>query len=118
MICRLWWQIIKTLGSKPLCRLRPIIDIQAQLYVKKLKLLDRSELILQFRKQFEDLRDQELALALRELQKGNDPAQVLTVMARKMTAKMLHQPTMKLREAAYDEKIDLLLLAKELFGLQ
>jgi glutamyl-tRNA reductase len=96
---------------------KAIIDIQAQQYIKKLKLLDRSDLICQFRRQFEDLRDQELAIALRELQKGNDPSQVLTSMARKMTAKMLHEPTMKLREAAYDEKIDLLILAKELFGL-
>lgn len=94
-----------------------IVDIQAAHYFRHLRLLKVSDIIRKFREQHETLRDQELEKALMYWQKTNDPQTALTFLARNLTNKWLHQPTIKLREAAYDERTELLWLIQELFNL-
>jgi glutamyl-tRNA reductase len=46
----------------------------------------------------EDARREELERALRLLRSGRDAAQVLETLSRRLTNKLLHEPTQELRE--------------------
>jgi len=70
-----------------------------------------------YRKQIENLCESELAKSLRQLQRGDDPAQVLTVFARALTQKLLHTPTVQLRQAGFEGRIEILQLAQQLFAI-
>jgi glutamyl-tRNA reductase len=70
-----------------------------------------------YRKQIEDLCDAELSKSLRQLQRGDDPVQVLTVFARALTQKLLHTPTVQLRQAGFEGRIEILQLAQQLFAI-
>ena len=94
-----------------------MITWQAEHYFKQLRILKSSDMISHYRHQIELLRDQELQKALHAIEQGHDAKVVLRNMARHLCNKIMHQPTAKLRQAAYDNKLDLLLLAKELFDL-
>lgn len=92
-------------------------EIQANHYIRQLRILDASDMIRAYREQLETLRDKELIKAKTELKKGQDPQSILEFMAHNLINKIMHQPTIKLRQAAYNEQIELLLLAKEFFNL-
>ncbi|MBT8061684.1 MAG: glutamyl-tRNA reductase, partial [Gammaproteobacteria bacterium] len=53
--------------------------------------------------------------AVRQLQAGNDPEQVVNQMANTLTHRILHGPTKRLREAAEEENYDMLKAADWLF---
>lgn len=94
-----------------------IIDEQAAHYMHTLKVLEAAPVIRAYRDQAESLRDGELNKALRLLQTGVAPEEVLQRLAQGLTNKLLHAPTIKLREAAYQDQVELLALAQKLFGL-
>ena len=56
------------------------------------------------------------ARALRQLQAGGDPAAVLGQLASTLTHRILHGPSLRLREAAEQEQYELLKAADWLFG--
>lgn len=70
-----------------------------------------------YRKQIEDLCDAELIKSLRQLQRGETPEQVLTAFARALTKKLLHTPTVQLRQAGFEGRIEVLQLAQQLFAI-
>jgi glutamyl-tRNA reductase len=70
-----------------------------------------------YRKQIENLCESELSKSLRQLQRGDDPAQVLTVFAHALTQKLLHTPTVQLRQAGFEGRIEILQLAQQLFAI-
>jgi glutamyl-tRNA reductase len=70
-----------------------------------------------YRKQIEDLCDAELVKSLRQLRRGDDPVQVLTVFARALTNKLLHTPTVQLRQAGFEGRIEILQLVQQLFAI-
>ena len=80
--------------------------------------MNAGDLIASFRGDAYSLRDQQLLQALAKLKNGEDPEQVLTLFAHSLTNKLLHKPTVNLRQAASDEKMDLLMLTKELYELE
>ena len=94
-----------------------MIEMQASHYIQKLRILDASDMICCYRDKISNIRDAELAKARQQLQRGTSPDIVLATLAHNLTNKVMHQPTTKLRQAAYDDRLDLLLLAKELFDL-
>jgi glutamyl-tRNA reductase len=62
--------------------------------------------------------DHETALvekALKRLQAGQDPAQILTQLANTLTNRILHEPTQRLREAAEDQNYEILKAADWIF---
>ena len=63
------------------------------------------------------LRDRELERALRQLRAGGDATQVLTLMARSLTNKLLHEPTVQLRRAAAEGRAEVIGWSRRLFGL-
>lgn len=68
-----------------------------------------------YRKQIEELCASELAKAKRQLQRGELPAEVLSSFARALTNKLLHHPSVQLRQAGIDGRLDMLQAAQELF---
>jgi glutamyl-tRNA reductase len=79
--------------------------------------LDATDTLRNFRSQAEQLRERELARAIRQLQGGGDPEQILSRLSRSLTNKMLHGPSVHLRQAAADGRSDLLELAADLLRL-
>lgn len=67
--------------------------------------------ISQLRLEAADIQQQELNHALKALENGKDPATVLTQFAHRLTQKLLHQPTLSLRQAA-EESIEVLELTE------
>ena len=59
----------------------------------------------------------ELERALRQLRAGGDATQVLTLMARSLTNKLLHEPTVQLRRAAAEGRAEVIGWSRRLFGL-
>ena len=75
------------------------------------------ESIRHFRHRGERLRDMELARANRELASGQPPEAVIDALARRLTRKLLHAPTIGLRDAARDGESDTLEKARQTLGL-
>ena len=94
-----------------------MVEMQAMHYMRHLRVIKASDMIRDFRQQLEGMRDQALEKALDHLERTKDPQTALASLAHNLTNKIMHQPTVKLREAAYDERLDRLLLMKELFDL-
>jgi glutamyl-tRNA reductase len=70
------------------------------------------------RARIEALRDAELARAQAELARGADAADVMQRMSRALVNKILHEPSIALRQAASAEREDLLAFARQVFGVE
>ncbi len=80
--------------------------------------LDQATAAIQaYRKQIENLSDLELTKAIRLLERGDDPAEVLIYFARALTNKILHHPSVQLRQAGMEGRVELLRLAQQLFTI-
>lgn len=91
-----------------------LVEIQAEHYMHQIKVNHAGDIISQFRKQAELHRDQSLEKALVELRQGREVNEILHQLAHRLTNKILHQPTLKLRQMAYSNQTEALILAKEL----
>lgn len=94
-----------------------MVEMQTTHYMRQLRVINAGDMIRNFREQVENVRDQELAKALEHFERSQNPQTALASLAHSLTNKIMHQPTVKLREAAYHEQLDLLLLMKDLFDL-
>lgn len=94
-----------------------MVNMQASHYLRHLRVLKAGDLIQRFRERHSQLRDTELNKALAHWQKTNDPQAAMEYLAHNLTNKFIHQPTVKIRQAAYEERLELLLLIKELFEM-
>jgi glutamyl-tRNA reductase len=94
-----------------------IIELKAQHFIHDLKSLEANHLITQFRAGLEQLSNNELAGALRCLQQGADPAQVLQQFATSLTNKIAHNPSTQMRQAAFDGRLDILAIARQLLNI-
>ncbi len=93
-----------------------LIEIQALNYMRQCRVLDAGKIIQSYRSQLESMRDQELAKALKQIHNGQDPEAALHLLAHNLVNKVMHKPTVKLRDAAYNEQLDMLMLAQEIFS--
>lgn len=71
-----------------------------------------------FRQNIEEIRDGELQKALAALERGQPAEDVLASLARGLTNKLLHTPTLKLKQAGEEGWDDHIRIAHELFNLQ
>jgi len=94
-----------------------IIDNQVTHFLGWMRSLDAVDAIREFRESGEAMRDQATDTALRQLQSGKDPEQVVQELARQLTNRLLHTPCEQMREAGYNGRIELLDAASELFQL-
>lgn len=94
-----------------------IIAQGVEKFVKSQRSRDVVSTLTSLRNQVEQLRDHELQNALKSLAKGNHPEQVMTELARRLTNKVLHHPTIQLRKASADGRTEVTELVEEIFQL-
>ena len=75
------------------------------------------DVVKDYRRMAEQMREMELQRALRALARGEDPQRIVTQLARGITNKLIHAPTAGLRQASADGRQDLLAHARKLLGL-
>jgi len=90
------------------------VALQAAHYLRQRHITHVSDIITQFRRQAEQHRDNSVQKALSEFQQGRDPQDIIHQLAHQLTNKILHQPTQTLRQLAYQQQDEALLLAKKL----
>lgn len=94
-----------------------LIEIKAAHFMREFYALEHMDLIRAYRENVETISEQELMLALKQLQQGKDPAQLLKNLQYNLVQKILHKPSVRLRKAAYEGELDLLLSARKLFDI-
>ncbi|WP_027855677.1 glutamyl-tRNA reductase [Marinobacterium litorale] len=94
-----------------------IIEAGAHAFLARLRELEAVDTLTALRQQGQAIADVELDKALHQLAQGRDPEAVLRQMARGITNKMLHQPTVQLRKASAEGRSEFASVAQELFQL-
>ncbi len=98
---------------------REIIRQKSASFMSELNSFDKvSHTIRFYRGQIEDMCHRELLKAKQQLHQGSDPTQVLDSFAHAFTKKLLHTPSVQLRQAGAEGRFDLLRFAKKLFAIQ
>ena len=77
-----------------------IIKSHIELFEKKMRVFQMRHVITQYRDRLEKIREAEYEKALRQLERGTDPHLVLEEFGTQLINKIMHHPTMKMREAA------------------
>lgn len=86
-------------------------------FMQRLRELEAVDVLRAYRQQGERLRDEELARAQRALANGTSPEDALAALARGLTNKLLHAPSVQLKRLSADGRCEALAVAQELFGL-
>lgn len=86
-------------------------------FMTRLRALDAVNLLRSYRQSAEAMRDQELKKALLCLAKGGHPEEVLLQLARALTNKLMHHPSVQLKNAAAKGQHEQLEWAQKLLGL-
>ena len=94
-----------------------IINVGLEKYLQQLASLDVVSTLKAYRKSAEQTRDLELEKAFKDLEKGQSPEQVINQLARNLTNKMMHQPSITMKQAGAQGRNDLIDWAHDLFGL-
>ena len=94
-----------------------IIDVEVSHFMNWLRSLDSIAIMREFREHAESIRDQALANALRQLKNGKEAEQVVTDLARQLTNKLIHKPSIQIKQAGMDDRTELIDAAIELFDL-
>ncbi len=94
-----------------------IIEDGVREYQRELRSLDAVDTVKALRGHAEQLRDAELEKALKALARGETPAQVLAAMARALTNKFIHNPSIELKRASAEGRQEVVEVARSLHGL-
>ena len=86
-------------------------------YLRERRAHHGQALLRSFRDQAAAIQEAEIARAVRELRKGEDPEAVLAHLGRSLTNKLIHTPTTAIRDAAAEGRADLLEYLKTLYHL-
>ncbi|MGR9106076.1 MAG: glutamyl-tRNA reductase [Gammaproteobacteria bacterium] len=95
-----------------------IIDNQVELFLAWLRGEDSISTIQALRTQAESTRDDTLKQALASLRAGKNPEEILNTLANRLTNRLIHLPTTRIRQAGRDERQEILDAARELFNLR
>lgn len=86
-------------------------------FMRELRVLDAVTVVTELRAQVDLLREEQLEKALKQMANGGDPEQALRQFAHTFSNKMLHSPTVALRQAAADGRAEVFDWTREMFGL-
>lgn len=95
-----------------------LINAGVDEFMRDLKSLDAVQTVTDLRRRVEEIKDEQLEKALKQLQNGADAEQVLRLFAHNLTNKVLHGPTVALRKAGADSRLEMLDWTRELFNLR
>lgn len=95
-----------------------VIQLRAMEYMQWLASAKQvTTTIRAYRKKVEDLCANELEKALRELARGENPQNVLIAFAHALTNKLLHSPSIQLRQAGEQGQFEIVKLAQQLLAV-
>lgn len=98
---------------------REMIRKRSAMIIAELKSFDKvAHTIRAYRGQIEEMCHAELLKAKQQLHQGVDAMLVIDAFARAFTQKLLHEPSVQLRQAGVEGRFELLRLAKQLFALR
>jgi glutamyl-tRNA reductase len=86
--------------------------------MRTLRGLDAAPVIRAYRERVEAIRDETLARSMKQLEQGISPDKVLVTLARSLTSKLMHDPSVHLRDAAREGHSDMLALIRHLLDLR
>ena len=95
-----------------------IIDRGAREYVKQLRSLNAVSTLKAFRDKTDQIRSKEVERAMKSLNNGDSAEKVLESLARAITNKFTHAPSVQLRHASSEGRTELIDLMNELFELE
>ncbi|MCE8002653.1 glutamyl-tRNA reductase [Billgrantia ethanolica] len=91
-----------------------LIEHGVHVWLHERRIRGGGELIRRYRDRAAELRELSERQALARLARGDDPEEVIRLLAHQLTNRLLHQPTVALREASGSERRDLLSAAEAL----
>jgi len=94
-----------------------MVAVGADEFMARLRELAAVDVLKAYRQQAETLRDDELQKAQRQLANGAPADEVLAQLARGLTNKLLHAPSVQLKKISADGRYEALAVAQELFAL-
>jgi glutamyl-tRNA reductase len=94
-----------------------IIDTEVSHFMHWLRSLNAVSTIRAIRENAETQRDQELERAIRLINSGKDAEQVMGELANRLTNKLIHTPSVQLKQAGYDDRQDIFDAARVLFDI-
>ncbi len=86
-------------------------------YIRERRAHQSKDLLQQFRRRAQASADAELEKALKALRLGADPQTVVSDLSRNLTNKLIHHPTLAIRNASADDQSDLIEYIKSLYEL-
>ncbi len=95
-----------------------IIEQEVASYRSRQELKVADELIVRFRQQHMQIKEAELAKALTRLEKGEDPDAVVNQLANQLTNKIIHTPSVQLKNAVAEGEEDFLKAISRLYELE
>lgn len=94
-----------------------MISTGVEHFMRDLKVLDAVETVTDLRDHVQQQSNEQLQKALKQLELGHDPEEVLRHFAHNLTNKLLHAPTVALRQASGEGNLDALSWARTFFQL-
>ena len=95
-----------------------IIAEGVRVCVDEVRRLASVDVVKDYRRLAEEMRELELQRALRALARGEDPQKIAAQLARAITNKLIHAPTAGLKQASAEGRQDLLAHACKLLGIE
>ncbi|MBD3648931.1 MAG: glutamyl-tRNA reductase [Pseudomonadales bacterium] len=86
-------------------------------YLQEYRSLQAVDTLVKFRKRHEVIMDAELNKAMERLHKGENPEKILNSFARQLTNKMIHTPSIQLKQAGADGREEILSAIQHLYQL-
>ena len=94
-----------------------LVDEGALRYMRERRAHQGQRLLRQLRENAQDAQLAELEKARRALANGGDAQEIVAVLAQTLTNKLIHHPTVAIRQASAEGRVDLLDLLKSLYKL-
>ncbi len=95
-----------------------IVSLHTQAYLDRMQADDGNAALITYRNSAHNITAALLDKAARRIAAGDDPLQVMEQLARGLTNKLIHRPTVKLREALLEGRFDFVEHAHELLDLR
>jgi glutamyl-tRNA reductase len=89
----------------------------ASLYLRESRVKKDQALLRAFRDQAKEIQQESLARATKDLQRGSDPQRVLERLSNDLTNKLIHAPTMAIRDASAQGRTDVLEYLRTLYDV-